>query len=69
MLAAGRKKGIMKSGIDPVRLYISIASLSYFYFSNSATLSTAFDRALMSPPELERWRDHAVQVILSYVRP
>jgi AcrR family transcriptional regulator len=69
VLAAGRKKGIMKSGIDPVRLYISIASLSYFYFSNSAPLSTAFDRALMSPAELERWRDHAVQVILSYVRP
>jgi AcrR family transcriptional regulator len=69
VLAAGKKKGLMKGNVDPIRLYITIAGLSYFYFSNSATLSTAFDRALMSPPELERWRAHAVQVILSYVRP
>lgn len=68
VLAAGRKKGVMKSGVDPVRLYITVAGLSYFYFSNSATLSIAFDRELMGPSERERWRAHAVQVILSFVR-
>jgi hypothetical protein len=59
----------MKAGIDAVQLYISIAGLSYFYFANAATLSTAFDRVLMSAPELKRRRAHAVEVILGYVRP
>jgi AcrR family transcriptional regulator len=68
VLKAGRKLGIMKPDIDPVQLYISIASLSYFYFANSATLSTAFDRVLGSPVEQKRRRAHAVEVILSYVR-
>jgi AcrR family transcriptional regulator len=69
VLAAGRKIGIMKGGIDAVQLYISIAGLSYFYFANAATLSTAFDRVLMSASELKRRRSHAVEVILGYVRP
>jgi TetR/AcrR family transcriptional regulator len=58
----------MRSGIDPVQLYISIAGLSYFYFANSATLSAAFDRALTSSPELKKRRAHVVEVILGYVR-
>jgi AcrR family transcriptional regulator len=69
VLEAGRKAGIMKAGIDPMQLYISIAGLSYFYFANSATLSTAFDRVLMSAAELKRRRAHAVDVIVGYVRP
>jgi AcrR family transcriptional regulator len=69
VLAAGRKIGTMKAGIDAVQLYISIAGLSYFYFANAATLSTAFDRVLMSAQELKRRRAHAVEVILGYVRP
>jgi AcrR family transcriptional regulator len=69
VLTAGRKAGIMRPGIDPVQLYISIAGLSYFYFANSATLSAAFDRVLMNPPDLKKRRAHAVEVILGYVRP
>lgn len=68
VLAAGQKKGLVKPGIDPVQLYISLAALSYFFFSNAATLSTAFGRELMSPSELKDRRAHAVEVILDYVR-
>jgi TetR/AcrR family transcriptional regulator len=68
VLTAGRKAGLMRSGVDPVQLYISIAGLSYFYFANSATLSAAFDRTLMSSPELKKRRAHVVEVILGYVR-
>ena len=68
VLAAGQKKGLVKSGIDPVQLYISLAAVSYFFFSNAATLSTAFGRELMSPSELKGRRAHAVEVILGYVR-
>jgi len=69
MLAAGQAKGIMKGGIDAIRLYIAIAGLSYFYFSNQATLSAAFGRPLANPEELRLWRAHAVEIILGYVRP
>ena len=68
VLAAGQKKGLVKSGIDPVQLYISLAAVSYFFFSNAATLSAAFGRELMSPSELKDRSAHAVEVMLDYVR-
>jgi TetR/AcrR family transcriptional regulator len=68
VLAAGQKKGVVKPGIDPLHLYISLAGLSYFFFSNAATLTTAFGRELMSPSELKARRAHAVEVMLDYVR-
>jgi len=69
LLKAGAKSGQFRRGVDPLELYLSVASLSYFYFSNRATLSTAFGQALDSKPALRRRRDHAAQVILGYLRP
>jgi hypothetical protein len=42
--------------------------LSYFYFSNAATLSVAFARQLASPAERALRRAHAVDVIMAYVK-
>jgi TetR/AcrR family transcriptional regulator len=67
VLAAGEQKGMIRPGLDPLHLYISISALSYFYFSNSATLSAAFGRPLASMTEQKLRRAHAVDVILSYV--
>ena len=39
VLERGRVQGVLRGGIDPMQLYISIASLSYFYQSNAYTLS------------------------------
>lgn len=69
ILKSGAKKGVMRAGIDPVELYVSIAALSYFYFSNRATLSNAFGRAFDSPAARRARRAHVVEVILGYVRP
>ncbi|HKX44255.1 MAG TPA: TetR family transcriptional regulator [Burkholderiaceae bacterium] len=69
LLKAGAKAGEFRRGVDPVELYLSIASLSYFYFSNRATLSTAFGQALDTPAALRRRREHATEVILGYLRP
>jgi AcrR family transcriptional regulator len=60
--------GVAKGGIDPLHLYISMSALSYFYFSNSATLSVAFARSLGSPAERRLRRAHAVDVIMAYVK-
>lgn len=69
LLKAGAKSGQFRRGVDAVELYLSIASLSYFYFSNRATLATAFGQALDTPAALRRRRDHATDVILGYLRP
>jgi AcrR family transcriptional regulator len=68
VLAAGVARGEIKPGIDPLHLYISMSALSYFYFSNAATLSVAFARQLSSPAERALRRTHAVDVIMAYVK-
>ena len=68
VLALGERHGVIKPGIDPFQLYVSFSALSYFYFSNAATLSTAFGRELMSEAERKARRAHAVDVIVSYVK-
>jgi hypothetical protein len=47
---------------------MSIAALSYFYFANSATLSTAFGRDLAKPEELKNRCAHAVALVLDHIR-
>lgn len=69
LLAKGARQGVFRTGVDPLELYVSIAGLSHFYFSNSATLSTAFRKDLTSPPAKKRRRKHVVDVILGYLRP
>jgi len=67
VLEAGEKRGEIRPGIDPLHLYISMSALSYFYFSNQATLSAAFERPLSSAAEQKLRRQHCVDVIMSYV--
>lgn len=68
VLAAGQKQGVFREGVDPVHLYISIAGLSYFYFSNLHTLSAVFKVPLQSKKQMNARRDHAEEVILGYLR-
>lgn len=68
VLSAGEKKKLIRSGVDPVQLYFSIAALSYFYFANAPTLSTVFGRNLAKPEELKARIAHAVDLILTYIR-
>ena len=68
ILTAGQSQGVIKPGVDPFQLYVSMSALSYFYFSNSATLSTGFGRDLTSEAERTARREHAVEVIISYVK-
>ena len=69
VLASGEAKGVIRKGLDPLHLYLSISALGYFYFSNAATLSVAFGRQLLSEEERNDRRAHCVDVILSYVTP
>ena len=67
ILERGRKEGSFRGGIDPVQLYVSIAALSYFYLSNSFTLSAIFGRDLLAAKARSERLSHMCDVILGYV--
>lgn len=68
-LAAGVRAGCFRPGIDAMQLYISIAGLSYFYFSNRPTLSVIFDRDLGTEAALKARRRHVIDLIMHALRP
>lgn len=67
VLDRGTKSKLFRAGVDPVQLYISIASLSYFYLGNSHTLSTIFDRDLLAPKAKVERLSHMTDLILGYL--
>jgi TetR/AcrR family transcriptional regulator len=68
ILRRGVKAGAFRAGLDPVELYITIASLSYFYLSNNWTLSVIFGRDLAASGALRRRKRHNVDMILHAIR-
>jgi TetR/AcrR family transcriptional regulator len=69
ILKEGVKAGTFRKGVNPVHLYISIAGLSYFYFSNTPTLSAIFGKDLGSPPARRARRKHVVDLVMQALRP
>ena len=67
VLERGRRDGVFRGGVDPVQLYVSIAGLSYFYLSNSYTLSAIFGRDLTAPKARSERLSHMTDVILGYL--
>jgi AcrR family transcriptional regulator len=67
VLGRGEAEGLFRKGVDPVQLYIDIASLGFFYLSNRHTLSTIFQRDLECAERLEERGSHVVDVILGYL--
>ena len=67
ILERGRKAGVFRAGVDPVQLYISIASLTYFYLGNKFTLSAIFGRDLLSPRAKAERLAHMSELVLGYL--
>jgi AcrR family transcriptional regulator len=65
VVTRGVERGDFQIAMDPVQLYISIAALSFFYLSNSATLSVIFGRDLMSKPARDERLAHMVALVLA----
>ena len=61
----GVESGDFPVAIDPVQLYISIAALSFFYLSNSATLSVIFGRDLLNKEAKDERLDHMIGLVLA----
>ena len=68
LLERGSAAGVFRAGVDPVQLYISIASLGFFYLSNRHTLSTIFGRDLSEKKSLAARERHIVDVVLNYLK-
>ena len=69
ILSEGVRTGVFRRGINPVHLYISIAGLSYFFFSNTPTLSAIFGKDLSSAAAKRARRKHVVDLVLQALRP
>ena len=65
----GERKGVFRRGVDPIRLFILLLSLSSVYVSNQHTLSAVFDRDLGDPRELKAWRNFVTELLLGALRP
>jgi len=68
ILKRGVAKGVFRRGLDPVELYVSIAALSFFFFSNNWTLSEIFGRPLGTDAACLRRKRHNVEIILNAIR-
>lgn len=66
LLVRGQEQGIFRAGIDPVQLYISIASLGFFYLANNYTLSVIFGRDLCAADALEERLAHMTDLVVGY---
>lgn len=69
LLRRGEADRTIRSGIDPVHLYVVMVGLSYFHKSNAHTLSIIFGPHLMEEPWLSDHRAVAREVLSSFLRP
>jgi AcrR family transcriptional regulator len=69
ILRRGEAQGAIRPGIDPVQLYISIASLCWFYLSNNRTLSVIFQRDLLDSAAKNDRLTHMTDLLVAALRP
>ena len=68
LIERGAEKGVFRSDVDPIQLYITIAALGWFYVSNMATLSVIFDRDLRDFAMVQEREAHCVAVVMDFLR-
>lgn len=69
VLARGVEEKVFRDDVDPVQFYISIASLGYFYLSNTSTLGEIFGKDLRKKSALKARMSHIEDMVLGYLRP
>jgi TetR/AcrR family transcriptional regulator len=68
-LRSGAERGAFRRDMDALQLYISIAGLAYFYFSNNRTLSAIFGRDLGTARAIAARRRHVIDFVMAALRP
>ena len=65
----GKKKGVIRSDVDPTDLHMSISALCFYSVSNRYTFSTIFKTDMTSAKALAARKKSIVATILASVRP
>ncbi len=68
ILRRGETAGVFRSGIDPMQLYVSIASLGYFHLSNRHTLSAVLGVDMTSAAMLAAHLRHNTELVMTFLR-
>lgn len=68
ILDRGVREGVFRSGIDEMQLNVTIAAVSYYYFTNRFTGAVVYKRDFMTPEALQARIDFNVETILRLVR-
>lgn len=67
-LDRGAAEKVFRNDMDPINVYISIAGISYFYFSNNPTLSAIFGTRLNTRKAIANRRKHVIEFALAALR-
>ncbi len=67
LLRRGAEAGLFRPGIDPAQLYLSIASLAYFCFSNRHTLAISFGIDILDQDALDQRLAHITELVMRYL--
>jgi TetR/AcrR family transcriptional regulator len=63
-LDRGVRDGVFRPGVDPLNLYVSVAGMTFFYFSNGSTMSAIFGRDLNANESIAAYREHIVTLTI-----
>jgi AcrR family transcriptional regulator len=67
VLAAGEIRGVIRPGIDPIQLYVTIAALSRFHLANAWSLAIGLDEDLTSPAWRAERLDHCAAMLRAWL--
>lgn len=68
ILDRGVREGVFRAGIDEMQLNVTIAAVSYYYFTNRFTGAVLYKRDFMTPAALEARINFNVDTILRLVQ-
>lgn len=68
ILDRGVREGVFRAGMDEMQLNVTIAAVSYYYFTNRFTGAVVYKRDFMTPEALQARIDFNVDTILRLVR-
>jgi AcrR family transcriptional regulator len=68
ILDRGVREGVFRTGIDEMQLNVTIAAISYYYFTNRFTGAILYKRDFMTPAALEARINFNVDTILRLVQ-
>lgn len=67
LIQRGESEGVFRPGVDPLQLYITMVSLSYYSKSHGYTLSRIFEQDLLSPTWQQSQHEHTRQLLTAFL--